>query len=732
MAVTIKTKQVEVAPMYSFYGQSFNSWAIPDKDSLGGKGAGLASMFEIGLPIPPGFTITCPESIRYLSMADQAKRDKFVAALVKKAMMHVEGISNVFGYTPLFSVRSGARVSMPGMMDTILNVGLTPENMEEWKDRIGERAALDSLRRLLQMYGSVAMGAPMEGFVLMLGKVKEDQGVTLDSELDVQHLATLVSAFEQTLEASGIGSVPTTLEGQLAGAITAVFESWNNPRAKEYRAIHGYSDDWGTAVTIQAMVFGNMNDQSATGVLFTRDPSTGAAGITGEYLVNAQGEDVVAGIRTPDSIAGLQKAWKGSGEIYHDLMVQAHKLESYYRDMQDIEFTIENGKLYILQTRSGKRTAAAAFKIAHAMVQEGMLSEEQALSRVTSEQAITLTQDVIDPSFTTPPMFTGIAAGGGLVSGVVAMSSEAAINCNVPCILVRKETDPDDIGGMHAAVGILTSTGGMTSHAAVVARGMDKSCVVGATGMHVMGNGFTFNGHYVAEGDTITIDGSTGGVWAVVVPVIPGGLTEDAEAVLSWVGVGTQRITPHDWSEEALGKAILRPLASELYIDTLTMADAKNDMGALLHILITGYTKAIIDLTHSVPDDFACHMFGEMFGVGTPYVTSDKKVEAILADDGWDSVKGFVRFNTDTKQLAGMLTLAGYKVASGEVQVHTVADLLNATSKVLVSEATVASVFGGVEAYNTLLDMVESVNGVDLSSPMEVPRYWYEFLDKAG
>ena len=412
------------------------------------------------------------------------------------------------------------------MMDTILNVGMTSDTLENWKGVLGERAALDCYRRLIQMYSSVAMGVPMELFESALEELKESVGVKTDSELNADHMNRLVVRYLAIVASQG-WAFPNTLVEQLSGAVEAVFKSWNNPRAVEYRKIHGYSDSWGTAVTVQSMVFGNMNDKSATGVVFTRCPSTGLNEITGEFLVNAQGEDVVAGTRTPDPIHTME-SW--DCEAFERLTTILEKLELHYGDMQDVEFTVQDGKLYILQTRNAKRSPAAAFKVAHDLAQEGVISTEQAVSRVSQSQLLALVSAAIDPKFKEDPHLVGIAAGGSVVSGKAVFSSADAVNCKEPCILVRKETDPDDIAGMNASVGILTAMGGLTSHAAVVARGMHKSCVVGCTSMAVMGDAAHLpGGKSIHAGSKVTIDGSTGNVWVGVdVPIVSGGMTPEA------------------------------------------------------------------------------------------------------------------------------------------------------------------------------------------------------------
>lgn len=447
---------------------------------LGGKGFGLSTMAADGLPVPPALIF--PTSVCSSYQADPS----WVMERVREELPEIkEYFVSKFGFMPLLSVRSGARVSMPGMMDTVLNVGLDNSTFPLWEEKLGYDCAYDSACRLIEMYGSVVNGIARESF----------EG--LDAEA------------RSALYTKHTGSEFPDADAQILGAIEAVFNSWNNDRAKVYRKMNNIPEEWGTAVVLQAMVFGNLNDNSATGVLFTRNPDSGERVILGEYLVNAQGEDVVAGTRTPNPLDDMKKA---TPEVYEELIATVLNLEKARKDMQDVEFTIQDGKLYILQTRNAKRSAKAAVRIAMEMVEEGTLTKEEALKRVTARQFDVAQQSVIDPEFKTEPDFTGIPACSGVVKGVVVKTAAAAINCKEPCILVTQETTPDDIAGMAAAIGVLTMTGGATSHAAVVARSMDRPCVVG------LGKSLgDFN-----AGDTITIDGASGKVWRSEVPVISG------------------------------------------------------------------------------------------------------------------------------------------------------------------------------------------------------------------
>lgn len=436
------------------------------KEFLGGKGFGLAEMTELGIPVPPAVVIPTTLCVRY-----HAGETELLTQIADEFFkLHLPKFAHKFGYVPLFSVRSGARVSMPGMMDTILNVGLDTENYDEWQGRLGTDCVLDCRSRLTDMWADVVGG-----------------------------------------------EVPLGLYSQIVHAIAAVFDSWKNDRAIEYRAMHGYSDDWGTAVILQAMVFGNMNDESCSGVMFTRDPATGENDPVGEFLPNAQGEDVVAGTHTPLDICELV-TW--NTKVHQQLWKVMFDLEEYFRDMQDIEFTVQNGDLFILQTRDAKRTPKAAFKVAVDMVAAGTWTLTNALKKLTAAQykQLSLVEIVGDCP---EPNGTGIPAGGSIVIGKAVFTSAAAVKSKEPCILIRAETDPNDVSGMAAAVGILTATGGKTSHAAVVSRGFGKTCVCGLTDMAVTDSWANIKGDYaIEEGDMVAIDGETGRVWFNSVPEV--------------------------------------------------------------------------------------------------------------------------------------------------------------------------------------------------------------------
>lgn len=516
--------------IYKFGAGQTNKETL-SKELLGGKGHGLREMANLGLPIPPGFTITTKQCTKFMKIENHDEGQAELTTLMTSVMQEVTELEYHFGFFPLLSVRSGARVSMPGMMDTILNVGLTTQTIPQWEKVIGERATWDSYRRLLQMMGNVVFDIPMDRFDVIFDSHKVMAEKEFDHELSKQTLEAVVLEYKELYKQAAV-EVPDTLEDQLEACIMAVFKSWENPRAKAYREMNGYSDDWGTAVNIQSMVFGNLNDKSCTGVLFTRNPSNGEPTITGEFLINAQGEDVVAGIRTPDPLKDMGP-WNETA--HKQLCHLSVKLEKHYRDMQDIEFTVQDGELFILQCRNGKRSAKAAFRIARDLHNEHDLTKEEMLSRVTRAQYLALkTPQLENPDAV--PSATGVAAGGGIVSGIVVFSEEQAkihTDSGSPVILVANETTPDDIVAMNLSVGILTKTGGLTSHAAVVARGMDKTCVVGCTDMQISGNSVNLPKSYFAEGSHITLDGATGRVWLGARKVIPGELDVNALEIMS-------------------------------------------------------------------------------------------------------------------------------------------------------------------------------------------------------
>ncbi len=498
------------------------------KELLGGKGAGLAEMTNAGIPVPPGFTITTEACVYYYK--NRKKWPEGLEEQIKKYMDRLEKVSGLKFGDPknplLVSVRSGARVSMPGMMDTVLNLGLNDKTVKGLAEKTNnERFAYDSYRRFIQMFGNVVMGIKHEKFEEKIRELKEKKGVKNDIDLTSEDLKQLVEHFKDIVKKETGKEFPQNVNKQLKMAINAVFESWNNPRAITYRKINNIPDDWGTAVNIVMMVFGNMGFDSGTGVGFTRNPATGEKELYGEYLLNAQGEDVVAGIRTPHQIKDMAKELP---EVYKQLVQIAKKLEQHYRDMQDFEFTIQQGKLYMLQTRTGKRTALAALKIAVDMVKEKLITPEEAVKRVPPESLEQILHPIFDPEKRKEfkVIAKGLPASPGAASGIVVFDPNSAVekaNAGEDVILVRMETSPDDIHGMHAAKGFLTATGGMTSHAAVVGRAMGKPAVVGCGDLQIKEAEklMKVKDNIIKEGDYISIDGSSGEVILGQVPVVP-------------------------------------------------------------------------------------------------------------------------------------------------------------------------------------------------------------------
>lgn len=752
MAIQIKVKPkaqgVGDWPIFKFGGGLKASYS-PLPAVLGGKGANLVSMSNIGIPVPPGFIIPCEVSLTYHKVMKASNafvvKLAFISAVKKRSEEGISFLTDIFGYTPLVSVRSGARVSMPGMMDTVLNVGITEETLPFWKAKIGERAALDSYRRLIQMLSSLSLGVKMSSFEYALASLKLDVGVSADSELSAEHLEELVSKYLEIVSYSAGRPFPQTLWEQLHLAIDSVFESWENDRAKAYRKDHGYSDDWGTAVTVQAMVFGNMGESSCSGVLFSRDPSTGAKVITGEYLVNSQGEDVVAGIRTPEGLAHLSD-W--NFPVTKKLFEIVARLETHYKDMQDIEFTVQEGELFILQTRNGKRSAKAAFEIAYQLANEGVISNKEAVGRVSQSQLLAALRPTIDQSFNTPPHLSGIAAGGGVVSGEAVFSSQDAINCTVPCILVTKETTPEDYSGMSASVGIITQLGGLTSHAAVVARGMNKTCVVGCTDLTVTGTDGRISlegGESIvfAKGQKLTLDGATGRVWVGIdVPVISGEPSEALLAVLSWArGDGvSERVSPtYSMGLEDVVALFSKVRGDSVYVDTALLEGVSrfDDTVCLSQMALLGTalesfkgSEIVLDLTGmesymSPSDKMLDLMLWDSSGYEEVILRAKTKVVSAI----WpSSVTG--RLVVKLPKNAGgadvdLLSSAGIRVMR---KVVSLGDLLNANGPVEVSEEAIKTVFGSMENFEVVRLMVENHSGKSLTTNSRQARYWFELL----
>ncbi|WP_029061626.1 pyruvate, phosphate dikinase [Labrenzia sp. DG1229] len=554
--------------VYSF-GNGVAEGAAEMRNLLGGKGANLAEMSSLGLPVPPGFTITtevCTWYYEHGKTYPEALRAQVVEALEKIG----SNTGRKFGDPErplLVSVRSGARVSMPGMMDTVLNLGLNDRTVEAIAREAGDRRfAYDSYRRFIQMYSDVVLGLDHHEFEEILEEYKERNELALDTEIDADAWLGIIEKFKALVEEELEKPFPQDPQEQLWGAIGAVFSSWMVPRAVTYRRLHDIPGNWGTAVNVQAMVFGNMGESSATGVAFTRNPSTGENALYGEFLVNAQGEDVVAGIRTPQDITEKARIEAGSSSpslealmpaAFAEFRTYCTKLEAHYKDMQDLEFTIEKGKLWMLQTRAGKRTAKAALRIAVDLVEEGVLGEEEAIGRVEPGALDQLLHPTIDPDAERDVITTGLPASPGAASGAIVFTSDEAEKAKAEgrkTILVRVETSPEDIHGMHAAEGILTSRGGMTSHAAVVARGMGKPCVAGAGMLRVDYRNGVINaaGRQLKEGDVITVDGATGQVLSGEVSMLQPTLSGDFGTLMGWADnvrrmkVRTNAETPQD------------------------------------------------------------------------------------------------------------------------------------------------------------------------------------------
>ncbi len=561
------------------FGGGVSDGGKGDKNLLGGKGSNLAEMASIGLPVPPGFTISTAMCTRYYEEGEQfpqSLRDE-----VATGIQHIEGITGkTFGdpANPLLvSVRSGARVSMPGMMDTVLNLGLNDATVEGLAAKSGdERFAWDSYRRFIQMYADVVLELDHGAFEEALEIAKEDNGFTLDTELSASDLKALVAEYKGLVEAEWGKPFPQDVHDQLWGAVGAVFGSWQSERAKVYRRLNDIPADWGTAVNVQAMVFGNMGETSATGVAFTRDPAKGDRAYYGEFLINAQGEDVVAGIRTPQYLTKIAREEAGAKpasmeeampEVYAELAAVFDRLETHYRDMQDIEFTVEQTKLWMLQTRSGKRTAKAALKIAVDMATEGLITREEAILRVDPMALDQLLHPTLDPNAPRDVIAKGLPASPGAASGTVVFDADTAEKRKAAgdkVILVRTETSPEDIHGMHAAQGILTARGGMTSHAAVVARGMGRPCVSGAGSLSISAKDkvMKVGGREIREGDTITIDGTSGEVMFGEVATMQPELAGDFGVLMEWAD-GVRRLKVRANAETPLDCQTARDFGAE-------------------------------------------------------------------------------------------------------------------------------------------------------------------------
>jgi pyruvate,orthophosphate dikinase len=539
------------------YVYDFHEESEGGRELLGGKGVGLAEMTQLGIPVPAGFTITTDACRAYMAAGGRVPEglddevDVHLAALEERT-------GKRFGDTHdplLVSVRSGAAISMPGMMDTVLNLGLSDEAVDGLAESTGNpRFGLDSYRRLIQMFGEVVDGVDGQRFEQALSDLKGAHGASQDVDLTAEDLRELVATFKAIYQDATGRPFAQDAREQLRRAYRAVFDSWNAPRAQVYRRTYGIPDDLGTAVNVVQMVFGNRGERSSTGVCFTRDPATGEKLLFGEFLSNAQGEDVVAGIRTPEPIERMRDLMP---EAYEQLLEVLVRLEAHYRDLQDIEFTVEEGRLYILQTRTGKRTAAAALRAAVEMVDEGLISREEAVARIDPDQLDQLLHPMIDPSAKIEVAARGLNASPGAASGAIVLDADTAEErgrAGEAVILVRWETTPDDIHGLIQARGVLTAHGGMTSHAAVVARGMGKPCVAGCEGLSIdtVSGAVTIGDHELSAGDVITIDGGSGTVIVGAVPLVPPAIDENFGTILGWadavrrLGVRANADTPED------------------------------------------------------------------------------------------------------------------------------------------------------------------------------------------
>ncbi|HWD27198.1 MAG TPA: pyruvate, phosphate dikinase [Rhizomicrobium sp.] len=589
------------------------------KNLLGGKGANLAEMSNLGLPVPPGFSITTEVCTYYYAHGERypAELKADVAAALAKVGELAGGVLGDPARPLLVSVRSGARVSMPGMMDTVLNLGLNAETTEGLAKITGDaRFAYDSYRRFIQMYSDVVLGVEHALFEEILDGQKEEKGLELDTELSAEDLKKIARLFRERVAKELGRPFPEDVHEQLWGAIGAVFGSWHSARAKTYRRMYAIPEEWGTAVTVQAMVFGNRGETSATGVAFTRDPSTGEKLLYGEFLINAQGEDVVAGIRTPQAISKVVRERQGARKpsmeeampkAFAELKGICDRLETHYRDMQDLEFTVQEGKLFMLQTRAGKRTAAASLKVAVDMEREGLIDKEIAIGRVEPSALDQLLHPTLDPNAPKEQIAAGLAASPGAATGEVAFTADEAEKLALEhrdVILVRTETSPEDIHGMHAARGILTARGGMTSHAAVVARGMGRPCVSGAGGIKidVAAGTMTCGAHVIKRGDIITIDGALGAVFKGKVSLRQPELTGDFGVLMGWADsirtlkVRTNADTPADavvarkFGAEGIGLCRTEHMFFEadriVAVRQMILADAEADRKAALAKLL--------------------------------------------------------------------------------------------------------------------------------------------------
>ncbi|MFD3264981.1 pyruvate, phosphate dikinase [Phenylobacterium ferrooxidans] len=703
--------------VYSFGGGGADGDASM-KNLLGGKGANLAEMSSLGLPVPPGFTITTEACVHYYSndkTYPEGLKEQVIAGLAK-----VETITGkVFGDAAnplLVSVRSGARASMPGMMDTVLNLGLNDQTVEGLAKLAGDRRfAFDSYRRFIQMYSAVVLDLDHHMFEDILDEQKERLDVTVDTALSAEDWEKVVGAYKAAVERELGHPFPQDPQAQLWGAISAVFASWMNDRAKFYRRMHDIPESWGTAVNVQSMVFGNMGDSSATGVAFTRNPSTGEARLYGEFLINAQGEDVVAGIRTPQALTRAAREEMGEKspsmeealpDVFKEFKSVVEKLEQHYRDMQDIEFTVEKGRLYMLQTRNGKRTAKAALKVAVDLANEGLITKEEAVMRIEPGSLDQLLHPTIDPASPRDVITSGLPASPGAATGKVVFDADEAEKmaaAGESVILVREETSPEDIHGMHAAKAILTARGGMTSHAAVVARGMGRPCVSGASELYIDDAAQTFRARNrtFKAGDIITIDGSKGEVLSGAVQMIEPELTGDFAALMVWADA-IRRLKVRANAETATDAAAARQFGAEgiglvrsehMFFDAVRIAAVRE---MILADDRAGREQALAKMLVMQREDFV-QLFSIMEGLPVTFRLLDpplheflphtaEDVEAVSKATGLDAAKLLAR----AKELHEVNPMLGHRgcrlgVAYPEIYEMQVRAILEAAIEVVAS-----------------------------------------------
>ncbi|MDO8911378.1 MAG: pyruvate, phosphate dikinase [Phenylobacterium sp.] len=703
--------------VYSFGGGGADGDASM-KNLLGGKGANLAEMSSLGLPVPPGFTITTEACVHYYSndkTYPEGLKEQVIAGLAK-----VETITGkVFGDAAnplLVSVRSGARASMPGMMDTVLNLGLNDQTVEGLAKLAGDRRfAFDSYRRFIQMYSAVVLDLDHHMFEDILDEQKERLDVTVDTALSAEDWEKVVGAYKAAVERELGHPFPQDPHAQLWGAISAVFASWMNDRAKFYRRMHDIPESWGTAVNVQSMVFGNMGDSSATGVAFTRNPSTGEARLYGEFLINAQGEDVVAGIRTPQALTRAAREEMGEKspsmeealpDVFKEFKSVVEKLEQHYRDMQDIEFTVEKGRLYMLQTRNGKRTAKAALKVAVDLANEGLITKEEAVMRIEPGSLDQLLHPTIDPASPRDVITSGLPASPGAATGKVVFDADEAEKmaaAGESVILVREETSPEDIHGMHAAKAILTARGGMTSHAAVVARGMGRPCVSGASELYIDDAAQTFRARNrtFKAGDIITIDGSKGEVLSGAVQMIEPELTGDFAALMVWADA-IRRLKVRANAETATDAAAARQFGAEgiglvrsehMFFDAVRIAAVRE---MILADDRPGREQALAKMLVMQREDFV-QLFSIMEGLPVTFRLLDpplheflphtaEDVEAVSKATGLDAAKLLAR----AKELHEVNPMLGHRgcrlgVAYPEIYEMQVRAILEAAIEVVQS-----------------------------------------------